>query len=397
MKSFIKEDLFNYIVFFMVLVLFFSKALPNIGLIILTVLFLINFDKKAFKTNYYSKNILLVLIFYLIIKSACYGNLSFDFRVYKGLLLIFWISVISYKLKDIRILKIVVLIGINACILLSLFRIGIFYFQTGILPFSNTAEVNKLLLLERPYIGFIAVLGFLLSIEKSVEKSKWRKLYIFNSCVLISFILLISARISIISVFVISGIYFVFYLKTKWYKKILSALILTLLFVAIVMSNKNIGERFFIKSNFEKSIQEASDYEPRIVIWNCAFKMTQQNDFNLLTGFEGYQTIKNHFMDCYASSIENESKKEYFLSEKFNSHNQFIDFYLIGGIMAFLLFVSFFVVLFLEVRLDFFKIAIGIAFLLFFIVENIFYRQFGCYLFAIFILILLHRKTNEEN
>ncbi|WP_281634374.1 O-antigen ligase family protein [Flavobacterium luteolum] len=307
----------------------------------------------------------------------------------------FWISILLSKIKDIKTLKLVVLIGIDTCILISFFLIGVFYFQTGILPFSNTAEVNKLLLLERPYIAFIAVLGFLISLEKGIIISKWRKFFIFNSVLLLGFILLISARISIITVFLIVGVYFVFYFKTKWYKKILFALALVLLFLGVVMSNKNIRERFFIKSNLEKSLQEASDYEPRIVIWNCAYKMTKQDDFILLTGFDGYQKIKNNLLDCYASSIENQSKKEYFLSEKFNTHNQFIDFYLVGGIIAFLLFSAFFVALFLELRLAFFKIAIVISFLLFFIVENIFYRQFGCYLFGIFALILLQRKEDE--
>lgn len=395
MKILIQKNLYNYTAYFMILVLFFSKALPNLGLILLTILFLINFEVKAFKSNSYSKSILLILIFYLIIKSTLYGNLFFDFRVYKGLLLTVWIPILLSKIKDIKTLKIVVLIGIDACVLISLFLIGIYYFQTRILPFSNTAEVNKLLLLERPYIGFIAVLGFFLSLERAITASKWCKLYSFNSVVLLGFILLISARISIITVFAIAGVYFIFYFKTKWYKKILYALGLALLFVVMVMSNKNIGERFFIKNNLEKSLQEASDYEPRIVIWNCAYKMTKQDDFSFLTGFGGYQKIKNNLLDCYASSIKNQSKREYFLSEKFNTHNQFIDFYLVGGIIAFLLFTAIFVVLFLELRLDFFKIAIVIAFLLFFIVENIFYRQFGCYLFGIFTLILLQRKEDE--
>ena len=139
MKILIQKNIYNYTAYFMILVLFFSKALPNVGLILLTILFLINFEVKAFKSNSYSKSILLILMFYLIIKSALYGNLSFDFRVYKGLLLTVWISILLSKIKDIKTLKIVVLIGIDACVLISLFLIGIYYFQTRILPFSNTA------------------------------------------------------------------------------------------------------------------------------------------------------------------------------------------------------------------------------------------------------------------
>ncbi len=381
----------------MILLLFFSKGLPNVMLIILSVLFLINFDSKIFKINYSAKTILLVLLLYLTIKSLFYGNLPFDFKIYKGLLLLLWISVLLYKIEDIKTLKLVVLMSINACILVSLFLIARFYFQTGILPFSNTAEVNNLLLLERPYIGFVAVLGFLIAIEKAISFSNWRWIYSINSLALLAFIILISARISIITIFFIAGIYFLFYFKTKWYKKILCALSLLILFLIIVVSNKNISERFFIKSDFEKSMQEASDYEPRIVIWHCAYDMTQNNEFNRITGFEGYQIIKNNFLSCYESSIENESKKQYFLSEKFNSHNQFIDLYLVGGILALLLFIVFFVKLFYEVKNDFIATSIVISFLFFFLVENIFYRQFGCYLFGIFIFKLIPpKRINNE-
>ncbi|CAA9199717.1 hypothetical protein FLA105534_02743 [Flavobacterium bizetiae] len=161
----------------------------------------------------------------------------------------------------------------------------------------------------------------------------------------------------------------------------------------IVLTNKNISERFFVKSNLEESLKVASDYEPRIVIWNCAYSMTKKSDYNSLIGFKGYKEISNNFLECYANTIENISKKEYFLTEKFNSHNQFIDLYLIGGLIGLGLFVAFFIKLFIEVRKNFFQTAIIVSFLLFFCVENIFYRQFGCYLVGIFILILSHIKT----
>ncbi len=174
---------------------------------------------------------------------------------------------------------------------------------------------------------------------------------------------------------------------------------LILLFGIIIFTNKNISERFFIKSNIEESLKVASDYEPRIVIWNCANNMSEKNDFSFITGFKGYEIVTNNFLECYSATIENESKKEYFLSEKFNSHNQFIDFYLCGGLLGLALFTSFFIKLFYEVKSSFFSVAIVISFLLFFFVENIFYRQFGCYLFGIFILNLTPqlRISNEKD
>ncbi|QSB27323.1 O-antigen ligase [Flavobacterium sp. CLA17] len=397
MKNVIKQNAFDYLIYILILTLFFSKALPNILLVLLSVLYLKDLNLKDYKKTFSAGIILFILLLYLFIKSLFYGTIVYDLKFYKGMLLLFWFSLILHKITDIEKFKLFILLGINACIISSLFLIGMFFYKNHTLPFANTAEVNNLLLLERPYIGFVAVLGFLLSVEKAVLVIKQKWIYILNAIVLLLFIILISARISIITIFCIAVVYFLFYYKVQWYKKILFTASIIVLFGIIVVTNKNISERFFIKNNIEESLKVASDYEPRIVIWNCANDMTLKKDFLLLSGFSGYETITNNFLDCYATTIENQSKKEYFLSEKFNSHNQFIDFYLIGGILGLVLFISFFIKLFYEAKSNFFSIAIAISFLLFFFVENIFYRQFGCYLFAIFILNLVpqNKGSNE--
>jgi O-antigen ligase len=386
MRNLTKQNIFEYGTYVLVLLLFFSKALPNIVLIILSLLFLKDLKFNGFKMTFSSTVILFGLLIYLSFKSLFFANILYDLKVYKGILLLFWLSLLLRKIKDVALFKLFILLGINTCILSSLFLIGLFFYTNNVLPFANTAEVNHLLLLERPYIGFAAVLGFLLAVEKAILFAKYKWLYLINAIVLILFIVLISARISIITLFCIAVVYFLFYYKAKWYQKFLFTTVLILLFGIVIVANKNISERFFIKNNIEESLKTASDYEPRIVIWNCANNMTGKKDFSLITGFKGYETVTNNFLDCYATTIENQSKKGYFLSEKFNSHNQFIDFYLIGGVLGLLLFICFFIKLFYEVKTNFFSVAIVISFLLFFFVENIFYRQFGCYLFGIFIL-----------
>lgn len=399
MRNRIIDKGFVYLIYALVLSLFFSKAIPNIILAILSVWTILDLKKnKILKTSwtFSSEIILLTLLIFLTFKSIIFGTLSYDLKVYKGLFLLFWLAFVFQKTRDFKTFKLVLLCGINAAILCSVFLIGLFFFKHHTLPFSNTAEVNELLILERPYIAFIAVLGLLLAIERAVSSIIFKWIWIINAVLLFVFILLISARISIITLFVLIIIFLFFYSKISWLKKAAFLISFFILFGLIVFTNKNMSERFFIKSNVEESLKVASDYEPRIVIWNCAYSMTQKSDFNFLIGFDGYNTISNNFLDCYGNKIENQSKKEYFLKEKFNSHNQFIDFYLIGGLIGLLLFLAFFVKLLIEVRANFFQTAIVISFLLFFCVENIFYRQFGCYLVGIFILILSNIK-NERN
>ncbi|URC13699.1 O-antigen ligase [Flavobacterium sp. B183] len=395
MRDLIKEKGFEYLIYILLLSLFFSMAVPNIILVILSVYTIINCIKnRALVLNFTfsARTILLVLLGFLTVKSVFFGTIVYDFKIYKGFFLLFWLAIVLKKVTNLNSLKGVLLWGINAVIVCSVFLVGLFFLKHHSLPFSNTAEVNDLLLLERPYIGFIAVLGFLLAIEKVFLSIQYKYVWIINAALLFLFIILISARISIITLLLVTIIYLFFYVKISFLKKVIFLISFIVFFGFIVVTNKNISERFFIKSNLEESLKVASDYEPRIVIWNCAFSMTQKSDFNSFIGFDGYSTVSDNFLDCYSNTIENVSKKEYFLSEKFNSHNQFIDFYLIGGLIGLALFVAFFIKLFLEVRENFFQTAIVASFLLFFCVENIFYRQFGCYLVGIFILSLCYTK-----
>lgn len=396
MRNLIKEKGFEYLVYALILSLFFSKAIPNVILVILSVLAILDFKNNPIlktKFTFSSSIILLILLILLTLKSILFNTISYDLKVYRGLFLLFWIAIVLKKITDFETLKLVLLWGINAAILSSVFLIGLFYLKNHTLPFSNTAEVNELLILERPYIGFITVLGIFLSLENARSSIQFKRVWVINAVFLFLFILLISARISIITLLLVSIIYLFFYTRMSWVKKVMFLILFITFFVLIVLTNKNISERFFVKSNLEESLKVASDYEPRIVIWNCAYSMTKKSDYNSLIGFKGYKEISNNFLECYANTIENISKKEYFLTEKFNSHNQFIDLYLIGGLIGLGLFVTFFIKLFIEVRKNFFQTAIIVSFLLFFCVENIFYRQFGCYLVGIFILILSHIKT----
>jgi len=395
MRTLIKEKGFEFLIYGFILFLFFSKGIPNIFLGVLLIWIIIDLKKikKPKLSFFFSSTFILVgLLFFLSIKAIIFGTINENFKIYKGLILCFLIAFIFKNIKDVKKIKTVILLGITASVITSLFLIVIYFLEHHSLPFSNTAEVNELLILERPYIGFIAILGIVLATEKFVNNENLKKLWLLNAIMNLLFILLISARISIITLFLLAVIYLLFYTKISWYKKGASLISFIVLFGIIIVTSKNISERFFIKNSLEESLKVASDYEPRIVIWNCASNMCKNTNFNVLLGFEGYKIIEQNFVNCYAVTIENQSKKEYFLEEKFNSHNQFIDFYLVGGLIALILFLGFFIKLFFEIRNNFFQTGIVITFLLFFCVENIFYRQLGCYLFGIFILFLANRK-----
>lgn len=395
MEKRIKENLFDYLLYILVLILPFSKAIPNIILVMLSLFYIKDFSFNSLKTIKLFPNLIIFCCFvYLILKAVTLGTFLDDIKIYKGYLLTLWLLIVLQKIKDLNVLKIFVLVGINLMVFKSFWLIGNYYLNYHALPFSNTSEVNSLLVLERPYAGFMAVMGLFLSFEFFKIMPKQKIFFAIDSIIMIFFVLIISARLSIISIFIVMIIYLLFYYKINIYKKIGTVFLLVILLGSALFFNKNIANRFFIKDNISKSLATASDYEPRIVIWGCAKEMIKKEDFNFFIGFNTYEKISNNYSECYGSSIKNVSKRDYFSIMQFNSHNQFIDIFLIGGLIGILLLLFWFSSTFYFVKNNFFKISILVSIALFFTVENVLYRQFGCYIFCIFATILITKKTS---
>ncbi|MBS1533436.1 MAG: O-antigen ligase family protein [Bacteroidetes bacterium] len=395
MKYYTKENSFEGLLYLLILTIPFFKGIPNIILIILALFFIVDLIRGRKISHLFLDEVFFFsVVGFLVIKALLNNTYLIDQKIYNGYLLAISGLIIFKKANNLPRLKQMVLLSVNLTAIASLVLISEYYFKKGFLPFEVTTDVNRALILERPYQGFYALIGVLICFELSKKAKKYKIALLLNAAFLIGFIVLISARLSLLSLFFIASVFFVFYYQSRFIVKatVLSALIGALLL--IVLLNKNTANRFFIKKTYSESIEVASDYEPRLIIWDCAFEMSRQPDFNKLIGSVSYQTIQNHFLNCYDSKIEKPGKKEYYLAEKFNAHNQFIDFYLIGGFLGLSLFVIYFLKNFLLVKSNFTKTSFLLALLFFLIVENVLYRQFGCYLFGLLIVLI---KAKEEN
>lgn len=399
MKNFIGKT-YDYLFAALLLVFPFSNSLPNIVIALLVLFFLADFKNYELKKLKTAPFILLYLFFgYVFIKAAITQSLFTEWGVYKKFIIVLILPILFTKVKNVSVLKVYAVISIAATVVVSMAFIAKYYFETSLLPFHDGEMVNKLLVLERPYAGFFAVAGVFLSLGLIRSLPRYKIALIVNVFLLVFFIILIAARISFVSLIIALGLYVLFYYKISGLKKA-GIILCSVIAIAVVFSiNKNIAERFFIKSSLEEAIK-ASDFEARLVIWPCAYNMAQNNDFNVLFGYPSHAVIINNFVDCYTHTIKgNDSKKAYFIETKFNSHNQFIDSYLSSGSIGFILFLSFFISLFFKVRFSFCDVALLIALILFLLVENVLHRQTGCYIFSIFTALLLMRNTNinDEN
>jgi len=386
----IKKYPFDLLFVLLTFSLFFSRKVPNAILILLITVLI--FDFKNYKKIDFNLLkikpflILLILFFYWILK-AIITNSFFDSN-YSLLLPIIIIPIIFLKIENknwiqYSILFIVFLLSIRAYI-----GLVTYYFKFNkFLPFEGEV-INEVLGMERPYLGFISVIAIIISLQLSKYNIKYKKVGIAYAIYISAFIFIISARISALTVLFITVIFLFFYFKISLKKKLFFFLFSLFFIFTFILLNKNLRERFFITTNYEKSIEKLNRHEPRMIIWNCSYNIINSKDFNPLFGLNSEKEVEKRYLNCYDQTMTNRNRANYFISTKKNSHNQFIDIFLTSGIFGLLIFCIFFAHQFYLYKHEFFKIALLIAIILFLIVENVLRRQIGVYLFILIISLI---------
>lgn len=387
MKTVTLQKVYTVVLALLVALFPFSKALPNILLPLLVVLFVadvrnVDFSKLKQPIVY----ALYTVMGYLFIKGAIRGSLFSEFSVYSKYITILVMPVLFAKVTDYLLIKKVLLAGIVATVVVSIIKSLIYYAAHGNFPFNIGLEVNEILILERPYAGFYAVAGTLLSLYLIPKMPRYRWLLVAAAGLCVFFIVFIAARMSLISLVICLGIYIMFYARMKLFVRLLMAFAGLVLVSGAVFLNKNLYNRLFVDQTMDTTL----DYEPRVVIWQCAYDLLHNPDYNPVFGFPSNKVLENEYVDCFSGKItNNETKRAWFIKVKFNSHNQFHDYMLAHGFAGLLLLAGFMLMLLYHVRRNFVYFSIVLSLIFFMAVENIFFRQMGCYIFSIFIALLL--------
>lgn len=363
-----------------------SSALPNLLLAPIGILLFFKFSKS----NIYLKPVLLFVftLVFLILLAFFKGRFFAEFGFYSRLFISMFLLVSVAHISRLKYVERAFIIGTMLAMLIAVYNIMAFEnFKWSFAAFGNTAVVNDLLRIERPYFGFLlAVVVYLCLRHRS-----W--LYYSIAVIASAFCLLIAARLSLGIIVLLWATFFFQLLKPlgKWrIPLVISAVFLC---VIAVLSNENIQERFKLQGNLEQSMAKALDFEPRYVIWPCTFT-TLQSTTEILFGLRDNQQLEQRLIECYGESIENNpSKKAYFINEKFNPHNQYLHFLCLGGVITLLLFFLAFKNVLWSHAVPFELKILTVMFALFFVFEALLYRQLGCYLFGGFIGLLARRAS----
>ncbi len=395
----VKTDLFDYLFCFLVLSLPFSLSIPN-GLLITLFLFFIldikelkNIDFLILKS--YPIIFLYCFLIYFMGKDVVCKQLIENHHTL--VLPIILIPILALKVKNFdRIFLSFILLGLFLVIRAS-YGIILYYSSTKqILPVEGEL-INSILMTERPYLGFVSVVSIISAIYLAEVYNSIKWILYFFCFSLIVFIVLISARISSITIFILILLNLIFYNRISLKTQVFFLLLFTSFGIMIITSNQNLKERLFIDRSVEESTSKFMRHEPRAIIWPCAFNISKSAEFNVLFGINSEQKIDSLFMNCYKEKIINVDRANFFINAKLNSHSQFIATYLGGGIIGILLLSVFFLSNLVIYRRNKIKSMLILSMLLFFAVENVLQRQLGVYLFSLLIsIVIFHRTTKEK-
>lgn len=376
----------------------YATAVPNIVLGTLLVLFPFVVKKSDLKLLI-RKEILLftTLIVFLLLNNLLFHDISTEITVIKKVLSALVLIVLFIPLEKTENLLKTLIISVGICMIICLFNLYEYYSEEGAFNFSAGSVINDVLIIDRLYLGFLCVLSIISSIALiGKQYNEYNKWYFTNIVFCIVFVLLISSRIAILLLLLLFLLK-VFYARGK--KEYIIFLVgVVVLTIASFLINKNLNERFFYSHSTQKDeksyFELFMDWEPRAIIWQCNYDLVIAGE-RLLAG-NGFYGTKDKLVDCYEEKVTQERRRAYFVAERFNPHNQYVDFLISAGILACVLFVLILVLLFQRNRKSFYRTAFLLSIAAFMFIESNFHRQMGAYIFAITMLLIMF-PLREEN
>jgi O-antigen ligase len=373
--------------------LYYLKSIQSILLILTAFLLLTISNPKDF--SFTKKNTpfiatFLVLSFYFLFY---YSNKSLN--LIGESFVLFIIPLFSYYLYQIEaFLKNKEKILFTYCLALSLLCLYFIVFYINSIPFHhfnwylgryNLEYYNKI---HGTYICLwigIAILFLQYYVSNQKNISIYQKtIYFIMFTVLILGLIIYNSRNIFIGLVFIIGIQFIILKKQKrtiGSKNII--LVSTGVLLVLFLSQRYLEDvSFLMNDSFANSTRYAS--------WSCSVKLIRES---YLLGVD-YNLIQDKLDQCYQPF-----KNPELIKFKINSHSQYLDFLLKGGIALLL---SFLGTLFIKIKYailykDYLYLSITILFTISFITENILIRQYGIYSYVLCDILFLGAIMGNKN
>lgn len=369
------------------------RALPNILLGILVIVFPIIVKKEDFKKIDRSLILVLLLFFgYLMVNAFLSGTLGEDFSIIKKVLIAVGLVLLYIPVNDFDKIKKAIIFSSMAAIIFSVINIVILTNTLNDFHFGNSPMIIEALLVDRLYLGLLAVLSTLVSYSfmrpKFHPKNRY---YLANIVINMLFVFLIGTKVALLL------LVFLLLLRQLYGTKKQVRIPILVLFVAILGTLFYVG--FTHKDDKESSmltslVTNTMTWELRSETWECGWKIAKKEGVNL-TGI-GFYNAKDQLIFCY-ENIVNSEKRQNFTTKRYNTHNQFLDFYISAGLIGVLLFSTLIIALFIKNRNNYFPIALLLSLVAYCMFENVFHRQIGAYYIGFILIVLVSNKMVAQN
>ena len=369
-------------------------AVPNGINILLVAIFPFVANKKDIINLVTKKPIVWFVIFlsFVLIKSILVGQFLEDLFVIKKMFQVLLILILSSGLKvgGLEWLKSGIILGSFIAIFYSLVKITFLIINTASFNFAKGPVINETLPVQRLYLGLLCTISLILVLERFFKKR--RKTYLILALTFTVFVFLIAARIAMLSAIVII-IYYSF-IKLRSIQRYFALFLILAVTSTAIFSNDNLSKRVLhLDDNLRESyIDKIAMHEPRFLIWKYSYEVSKNT--NTILG-NGFRLTQEKLLTSYRQ-IPQLKKREWFISERFNSHNQYIDIFLSQGLLGFIIFLIFLFQLFISAKKSPTKTLLLISSLLFMLIYNNFHRLIGVFIFSILIVFILDNKTLQK-
>lgn len=186
--------------------------------------------------------------------------------------------------------------------------------------------------IHRPYFGFFSALAVLWCFF-FYEQTKQRR-YVAVILLLVMVNLLIVPRLGIGNIMLLLLYFGLVKRGIKMNRKVL--VIAAIGLVALVALNfSSLKERFY----------DGLKNEPRLAIWKSTYEVTQNDAFNPVFGYTSKTKAQEVLSEVYYSHIHEAVNYARAYRNNYNTHNQFLDYFLSWGFIASVLFMIPFIVL----------------------------------------------------
>ena len=374
------------------------RALPNILLIILTISFPAIIKREHFQKIKKVPLFLLLLFFgYMVLNSIFSGRFDTDLSILKKIAIAIGLVILYLPIQYDRKVQKAVIFSSIAAIIFSIISIVYSANTNANFEFGDSRMMIEALLVDRLYLGLISVLSILFC-YRSMRKiyHPHNAYYLGAIAINVLFIVLVVSKISGIVLFCLLLI------RQAYGNKKSMRLLIATGFIGFV-----IGGLFFLKTQQQKNTGPVSfstflnknfgasnTSQTRLITWRCSLDVLENSTIGF-TGI-GFKATKDKLVECYQTTIKDPEKKEVFTSQRYNSHNQFLDILLSTGYVGLFLMCLFLIWSFMKNKEHFFQTAILGTFMAYGLVENIFHRQIGVYYVGLILIIVLANRSYEQ-